>query len=185
MWGFYTGYLGDSYVNGLFYLWYVIWNVISISYNGFGGLMKWGIIILMMFLAGCGKQVERDQSIDPVLNVYYQEFLNEAHNREIDLVFYGSINFSTDGAWAGWCSEISNGYGNILINSNLWVDYTDDQRRWLVFHELGHCLLGRDHLPANGLTCPTDIMEPYLYNDSLCSNYVKDNWNQYLNRFFR
>lgn len=36
-------------------------------------------------------------------------------------------------------------YEEILINEAWWKQYDTDKRKWLIFHEMGHCALGKVH----------------------------------------
>jgi len=36
-------------------------------------------------------------------------------------------------------------YEEILINKEHWDNYGDEKRKWLIFHEMGHCALGKGH----------------------------------------
>lgn len=36
-------------------------------------------------------------------------------------------------------------YEEILINETWWQQYNEDKRKWLIFHEMGHCALGKEH----------------------------------------
>jgi hypothetical protein len=60
---------------------------------------------------------------------------------------------------AGSCRHYTNGYRDIHLNKLYWQEMTDKQRKALVWHELGHCILGLDHdnrLQPNG--CPVNAM---------------------------
>lgn len=36
-------------------------------------------------------------------------------------------------------------YEEILINEMYWQQYNEEKRKWLIFHEMGHCALGKGH----------------------------------------
>lgn len=44
-------------------------------------------------------------------------------------------------------------YRIIELNKNAWHEMNYDERRWLIFHELGHCLEGREHLDHDRASC--------------------------------
>lgn len=62
----------------------------------------------------------------------------------------------------GYCDGI-----NVSINSTYWATADDTEKMLLVYHELGHCVLGHGHDkdtdPVTG--CPLSVMNPYLPND--------------------
>jgi Zn-dependent peptidase ImmA (M78 family) len=66
----------------------------------------------------------------------------------------------------GVCSIQNNGFSRIKLSRKYWNFYSDRSRRFLVFHELSHCLLG---LPHNNLMldyqCSSSIMNENLILD--------------------
>lgn len=46
---------------------------------------------------------------------------------------------------AGVCREEEDGSLHVVLNAYRWGQYTESEREVLVFHELGHCILGREH----------------------------------------
>jgi hypothetical protein len=66
--------------------------------------------------------------------------------------FYGkkigdiSIGFAPiDGSIIGRCTIWSNGFRQITLDPEYWAQSSERSRIGLVFHELGHCKLNRDH----------------------------------------
>lgn len=49
----------------------------------------------------------------------------------------------------------------ILIDEDLWENMTETRRRVLMMHELGHCVLFRDHVDGSN----TSIMNPMIISD--------------------
>ena len=94
-----------------------------------------------------------------------------------------STNISTtfgpmDDKHAGICHSWSDGHREITINKKYWDNYSDKQREQLIFHELGHCALNRDHNDAtitmNDTVCPESIMRSKIFNlfeIAYCYNY--------------
>ena len=84
-------------------------------------------------------------SVDSRLQVYFDEFLSEADKRGVALngnrlsnlqIEFGDLDAGT----LGTCT--TGGLDNVIIISN---DATEDQYRWVVIHELGHCILRIEH----------------------------------------
>lgn len=93
-------------------------------------------------------------SIDKDLEVYMSSFINEAQKRGIDIKAENLIlKFgSTSEEICGQCSKIpKNGQRTIIINNDLicWKTAVDQNREALIFHELGHCILDRNHRDEN------------------------------------
>lgn len=82
----------------------------------------------------------------------------------------------------GLCTRWSNGYRQIVVDKTYWENpyTTDNQRTSLIFHELGHCDLNRDHVElkfTNGW--PVSLMYPmnYGYLDSQRNYYFTELFN--------
>jgi hypothetical protein len=68
----------------------------------------------------------------------------------------------------------------IAIDRTYWKNSSRWGREWLVFHELGHCVLDRDHRDDKfGVNCPASIMHSYA--NSFC---YKDYRNYYVKELF-
>lgn len=64
------------------------------------------------------------------------------------------------------CETDSNGQKIVRINEETWTPLCDLQKRALIFHELGHCILGRDHTTSN---------LSYMYPDlQTCQFYLEN-----------
>jgi hypothetical protein len=60
----------------------------------------------------------------------------------------------------------------VLIDSDYWHNATSTERWALVWHELGHCELGRPHLDdmieVRGMLCPKSVMRFAVSGTALC-----------------
>ncbi|MFT5633879.1 MAG: hypothetical protein ACI9SQ_001603 [Rubritalea sp.] len=85
-----------------------------------------------------------DKAVDQDFQTTLDRFVIEANDRNINVNLNGlSIQYGdTDGA-LGVCSFIGN-LRQILISPDL-RDSTDDLKSEIVLHELGHCILNREH----------------------------------------
>lgn len=48
--------------------------------------------------------------------------------------------------YAGKCMQYTNGVLEIEIDPEWWAAASEGERKWLFYHELGHCALGLDHV---------------------------------------
>jgi len=86
---------------------------------------------------------------DRDLEFYIEKFRTEAEERgrvidfRFDLI-EASIEPIEEDRVAGQCS-VRAGDREITIDSDYWRRSTPQLREWVVFHELGHCYLGRGH----------------------------------------
>lgn len=103
------------------------------------------LIILMVFLiciliSSCKKE---DKSvIEPDFKEYVDRFVAEAALRNV------KIDISKLKVAYGDTLKYYCGYGmpsDVVIRSSCWENHTDAQKEILLFHELGHALLNRNH----------------------------------------
>lgn len=122
-------------------------------------------LLSIITLSGCGiplplqkdlvvkdrNAVRQFATTNPAFNQYVQEFeqrgrviLNDGSFSVGDI----PINFgdTENPAFQGVCFEYPDGTKEIIIRESWWQGASDAYRESLVFHELGHCRLGRDHL---------------------------------------
>src|SRR5271170_1267705 len=125
------------------------------------------LLISLLVLTGCGHS-----TIDPQLQPYVDRF---AQDTGLTITTPMTVQFGSVGSTneEGQCQ--AGGLGNFVITINLtyWVTYDDVGRELLIYHELGHCVLGRVHtsqLDANG--SPVS----YMYPDA------EMNWANYQSR---
>lgn len=106
-------------------------------------------LVLFVHLVGCQKDVSTE--IEGDLQAYFDDFVDEANAHGVhitlDNIDIGGYieNIETQGT-LGQCKSYSNGSKEIVIDQPYWNQASDMEREYIVFHELGHCLLGREHL---------------------------------------
>lgn len=71
---------------------------------------------------------------------------------------------------AGYCVPA---FG-ILINETMWARLKDYQRKELVFHELGHCAMGKEHTDLG-------IMAPSMHSEA----EMEIMWDVYVDLLFK
>lgn len=115
------------------------------------------ILSAFLFLAvGCGDGLTTHNQL-PELAPYFEAFVAEAEVRGIGVPAI-NIEFTDDkNAPAGKCVWSPFVTSTIKINQNTWSHLTEVAREMIMFHELGHCALGRDHVDGDEPT----LMRPY------------------------
>ncbi|MDH3650503.1 MAG: putative metallopeptidase, partial [Saprospiraceae bacterium] len=152
--------------------------------------MKIKIIIWALVLSASACQKEENGVIDiqPQFQSYVQKFIDEAakYGQVIDFSDTGlSIQFrdAVDTETGGVCR----GNYQIEIEKFYWDDLTDLQKEGLIFHELGHCELGRGHrndtLP-NGEWASRMRGDPVPEGLSVVINYSGVRRDYYINELF-
>ena len=102
-----------------------------------------------MMMCSCSKEVE-PKIVEAELQVYFDMFVSEAsaHGVEIDLTqidIGGYVqNIETTGT-IGQCISYSDGSNEVVVDARNWDRVDQEEKEYVVFHELGHCILKRSH----------------------------------------
>lgn len=140
-------------------------------------------LLAVIFVASCGSvdelhrelqpnKKEEEQTVDAPseLMPYVEEFeylwdLYSPGSRINNLrVRFGKITQDNrpTAVVAGSCFRQTGRSPRIVINTEIWQNITETRRKVLMFHELGHCVLFRDHIQGFN----TSIMNPWVISDS-------------------
>lgn len=133
-------------------------------------------------------QEEIPSGIDPELKPYVVAFELEGkkylgptfHVPDMDIGFSRTRHLPTHdgGTIIGMCDPYIP-KRTVVFDRDMWPLHSAIEKEELVFHELGHCVLDRDHLTTKVKNWPISIMYPY---DSIMTyNYYRD---QYLKELF-
>lgn len=120
-----------------------------------------------------------DQAFHPYVSVFEEHYGNQV--TFVDMVFTQQIG----GKVIGQCTipDQDKQFRRLIrIDRQVWDLIPDYVREALVFHELGHCVLGRQHDDAvddNG--CADSLMHPYINVAVTCYKKERD---KYLNELF-
>jgi hypothetical protein len=135
-------------------------------------IIKMTLVVLM---AACGNIVKKKDprtfhGVDPVFTPYTQRFEKDL-GRSIGEVSVSFGELSSDKA--GICIKYDSGHREVVINANEWNSgrMTEWGKFNLIYHELGHCVLGREHTEekieydtASGTrTAPKSFMYPRVF----------------------
>lgn len=139
---------------------------------------KFYFIFGFILLSACGRNV------DPTLEPYLNNFLALAQENNLQL---NNMNISMefdDGPMMkgakGICYQETQ---RIFIDRKFWYETSEEQREWLVLHELGHCigLLGHDETyfkdVDSNIENPTSIMIPAAVYAEGRYNRLKNYYN--------
>lgn len=109
----------------------------------------------MLTIASC--EIEEPQIsyvVDVPLQVYFDRFIHEAAARDLDVEYAtyqvdAQIGDIIEKNVIGQCAWSGAHQHSITIDEQYWRTANDLQREFVVFHELGHCVLGRDHIDGD------------------------------------
>ncbi len=85
-----------------------------------------------------------NQSLVPYVNRFKERYLAHGGSlvASIDDI---PVNFGDTNEKVGVCLIYSNDQREVLVNLDWWNGQSSRRRELLIFHELGHCALGREH----------------------------------------
>ncbi len=128
-------------------------------------LLTFPLIITIALLSSCGiplpmqkdlvvkdiNAVRQFSTTDPTFSKYVQEFEHNGRRILNDGSFSVGdvpVNFgdTENPNFQGVCFEYPDGTKEVIIKRSWWDNVSEEYRESLIFHELGHCRLGRDHL---------------------------------------
>lgn len=85
------------------------------------------------------------------------------------------------GATVGMCSFNSGGRNHVALSNSAWGSGSETFREMLLFHELGHCLLGRGHKnTTHSDGRPESLMRSSMFSQTTYNNHR----DQYLKELF-
>lgn len=107
-------------------------------------------ILLLGFLSCATDNVETDTELIP----FFEIFAAEANQRGIQVDFElerieGLIQDISDPTIQGQCFFNEDKPKKVIIDFNYWNNASFEEKEFIIFHELGHCFLDRDHLDAS------------------------------------
>jgi hypothetical protein len=112
--------------------------------------LKWVLILsVMTAFWSCNK--EDELFIDPALQEYFDRFMVEGASRNVTVDYVksrisGYMRLIGEPGVIGQCAHSESEPNKVFIDQLYWNTATDLEREFVVFHELGHCVLNREHL---------------------------------------
>jgi len=135
------------------------------------------ICLFLLLLSGCGQQPAPTMPahVDPLLVPYFAKFTQYIGVRT-DNISAGFVSLTLPRV--GQCSLYDDGSRIIQIDPIYWAKIGDDLKEQLVFHELGHCAMGLQHIKdVDANNCPVSIMFPSVFGDTPC--YINNKYRYY------
>ena len=108
------------------------------------------MVAASLFMTSCEPELEVLVVVDNPVQTYFDRFVDEAAIRGMDVAYATSqvearIGDIKEQNVIGQCSWNQQHQHSIVLEQDYWRNATDMQREFLVFHELGHCVIGRGH----------------------------------------
>jgi hypothetical protein len=132
------------------------------------------LLLTCLLIFGCGQErFDKTVSVSshnpraPHIEKEFEPYVNKF----FDLLGYREdiiVEFTNNDDYAGVCYYWAVGNNEIKVNRNYWEKINEKQREQLIFHELGHCVLNKDHnndiIDINGFSCPYSIMRSWAFD---------------------
>lgn len=146
--------------------------------------MKRKLVILTLLIAACGQAADKHFDVTG-FEAYYNDWVTIGGPKTDNLVIkFGTptIAPTQPGTYTIGQCDVEHNTPTVIVYKPYWDTASQGDREELIWHELGHCLLGRyhdDRLRANGQ--PASIMnsihfspaiigaDPLYYRDELFS----------------
>ena len=112
----------------------------------------WGFLVsALLVVVSCGKDDEPQFLVDEPLQEYFDRFAVEGALRNVVIDYEvlkisGDIRIISTPNVIGQCIHTEKEPNTVIVDKFYWDTADDLEREFLVFHELGHCALGRGHL---------------------------------------
>jgi hypothetical protein len=140
------------------------WNLINETLFSLFLISFYGVVLYMAI------EEQIPSGIDPELKEYVATFEKKGkrfmgadfHVPNMDIGFSRTRHLPTDdgGRIVGMCDPYIP-VRTVVFDKETWPTYSDSEKEELVFHELGHCVLDRDHDSTKIDGMPMSIMYPY------------------------
>lgn len=122
---------------------------------------------------------EVDQALQPYTNEYFKLLNVNCSNKQYNTTnHYKIYTNKLNHAWIGLCTRKLSGF-NIQVDSAWWKQANDPDRYQLIFHEMAHCLISKDHV-ENRDNYMNPSFVPIWYNDLFdqATKDIKDHCNK-------
>lgn len=119
-----------------------------------------GLLMLLAIALGTAATSCAKAPQDPAAASYVAEFVSD-YGVNVDHIEIRMISLDEMSKFIPGSAGVCVGGSLVVIRGDYWLTLTDDQKKFLVYHELGHCALGEAHRADIGTDgCPTSIMYP-------------------------
>lgn len=146
------------------------------------------VSLLLLFLLSCQKEELETTFVDKELQSYFDRFQSEGilRGNMIDfnlITVEGYLSKTLEPSISGQCQHDPNHPDRVLINQSYWDNADSMEREFLVFHELGHCYLQRQHLDTRD---SRGVCVSMMHSGaSVCrNNYSSQTRTNYLDELF-
>ena len=147
--------------------------------------MKYVLLLLTLLLVGCGNTI--DDAFIQYVYAFEQDSNDQGNPHHVSLsIQFGEVDQSEANV-AGTCYHYPLGIGNhINIEETIWNTLDAGTQKMIIYHELGHCVLGRYSHRNDLITYDWSYTVPISIMNAHCITGLQFNsWKQqYLTELF-
>lgn len=125
---------------------------------------------------------EVDSALAPLVDSFIYEANLRGHHVDMSrvTVTFGNIRKNRCDNTIGYCMTNPRFGAIVKINTSTWPELNPYEQEMLVYHEMAHCLIGRDHCSKKLKDKPLSLMYPLILDTSI----YKDNREEYVDELF-
>ena len=147
------------------------------------------LTLLVAVAFGFSSCIEDTVETDDELIPYFDLFAAEGAKRGITVDYEearieGLFQDIGGGNTLGQCFRNTDKPRKVIIDIDFWADATEPEREFLIFHELGHCFLDRDHLDDTIPNSNVCVSIMHATPQSCSFSLTDDNREEYLDELF-
>lgn len=134
--------------------------------------MKTLRLFITLMAAGCGSGRPDDTAVVmPDFTVYVSMFEADVgvSAAGVDIIFEPKTLPTV-----AECRVLQDGKKTIHVDPEYWAESDDASRQWVIYHELGHCVLRLKHNIEQDGECPTSVMYPSNSKKDTCFSKYKE-----------
>jgi hypothetical protein len=132
------------------------------------------LVLFMLLLAGILVAAKGKAYHEPDMEDEVHEFETTYDKRADNLEIKFAKSFESHGQVGICYLEYGKGESVYILRSH-WEESTELGKKAVLFHELGHCLLGRDHNDDKYKDgCPKSFMSTYIPSDKCTAEHLHD-----------
>ncbi len=151
--------------------------------------MKWVILLILstVMLSQCGDAYVFEEDVEEEMIDYFTSFAIEGEERglvidwDVERIATQLVHIEEDAI--GRCLTYEDGSKVINIDKEFWDNSSNLEKEFLIFHELGHCLLERSH---NNVMNQRGVCQSMMNSgENICTiNYNLNTRKRYLDELF-
>lgn len=141
---------------------------------------KFLVLAVLVLATGCGRKQLEVAGFESYVDAFQAS--SNAHGRNITveelIIQFGTTASANADAT---CYRGGSETPKIVVDPNRWEQMPEEQRTALLFHEMGHCVLNREHKsgPMDSGGCPGSVMNPYTLS-ATCFSGHRDHYEEEL-----